>query len=339
MSRAQNPLLSVAPMMDHTDRHLRWILRRISRRTLLYTEMVVTHALRHGDRARLLGFDPSERPLALQLGGDDPTDLAWCARIAEDMGYDEVNLNVGCPSDRVQSGCFGAVLMRTPERVADSVAAMRAAVSIPVTVKHRIGVDDVDAYEDLERFVRIVEAAGCDRFVVHARKAILQGLSPKQNREIPPLRHADVHRLKRERPHLQVEINGGIRTLDEAEVHLRHVDAVMIGRGVMEVPMILADADRRIFGDDRPAPTRAEIALAAAEYVDRWTRDDPRFRPHWVLRHLQPLFAGVPGAAAFRRTLAATGDAREALAAAEASAAGSARAPHPELGGATQEQA
>jgi tRNA-dihydrouridine synthase A len=290
-------------MMDHTDRHFRWLVRQLTRRTLLYTEMVVMHAVRHGDRERLLGFDPAERPLALQLGGDDPVQLAECARVAEDLGYDEVNLNVGCPSDRVQSGCFGAVLMRAPERVADCVAAMRAAVSLPVTVKHRIGVDDRDAYEDLVAFVDAVAPSGCDRFVVHARKAVLKGLSPRQNREIPPLRHADVHRLKAERPQLAIEINGGLRTLDEAEAHLGRVDGVMIGRGVVDAPMILADADRRLYGDDRPATTREALVRAAADYVARWDGRE-HFHPRHVWRHLVNLYAGEPGARAWRRSVA-----------------------------------
>ena len=217
-------------MMDRTDRHFRRLLRLISRHTLLYTEMVTSRAILHGDRERLLGFDPSERPLALQLGGDDPDQLSECARIANDLGYDEVNLNVGCPSDRVQSGNFGVCLMRTPERVAECVAAMRAAVELPVTVKHRIGVDELDRYEDMLGFVDVVAAAGCDRFTVHARKAWLHGLSPKQNRDVPPLRHADVHRLARERPELIIEINGGLRSLDQVDAELEHVDAVMLGR-------------------------------------------------------------------------------------------------------------
>lgn len=294
--------LSVAPMMDHTDRHFRWLMRQLTRRALLYTEMVVALAIRHGDRQRLLGYDPAEKPLALQLGGDDPALLALCARIAEDLGYDEVNLNVGCPSDRVQSGCFGAVLMRTPERVARAVEAMRAAVAIPVTVKHRIGVDDADAYEDLLRFVDTVAAAGCDRFVVHARKAVLAGLSPRENREVPPLRHADVHRLKAERPHLAIELNGGIRTLDDALHHLARVDGVMLGRAVVDRPMVLADADRRLFGDDRPALTRDELVERAAAYVARW-EGRPHFQPRHVWRHLVNLYAGEPGARAWRRTV------------------------------------
>ena len=290
-------------MMDHTDRHFRWLLRRLSRHVLLYTEMVVTHAIRHGDRQRLLGFDPSERPLALQLGGDDPVVLAECARIAEDMGYDEVNLNVGCPSDRVRSGCFGAVLMRTPGRVADAVAAMRRAVAIPVTVKHRIGVDEADRYEDLLGFVDTVAPSGCDRFTVHARKAVLGGLSPKQNREIPPLRPNDVYRLKQERPELIVEINGGIKTLDEAEAHLARVDGVMIGRAVVEDPMLLAEVDRRFHADPRPPCTREALVAAAADYVARWT-GRPHFQPRHVWRHLGNLYAGEPGARRWRQRVA-----------------------------------
>ena len=292
--------LSVAPMMDHTDRHHRWLMRQLSRHTLLYTEMVVMHAVRHGDRERLLGFDPAEKPVSLQLGGDDPALLAECARVAEDLGYDEVNLNVGCPSDRVQSGCFGAVLMRSPQRVADAVAAMRDAVGVPVTVKHRIGVDERDAYEDLVAFVDAVAPSGCDRFVVHARKAVLKGLSPRQNREVPPLRHADVHRLKADRPHLAIEINGGLRTLDEVASHLAHTDGVMLGRAVVDGPMVLADADRRLYGDDHAPVTRDEVVRAAAEYVARWS-GRPHFQPRYVWRHLVNLYAGEPGARAWRQ--------------------------------------
>ncbi|MEQ1505612.1 MAG: tRNA dihydrouridine(20/20a) synthase DusA [Myxococcota bacterium] len=300
---ARRPL-SVAPMMDFTDRHLRWVLRRITRHTLLYTEMVTGMAIRHGDRDKLLAFDPSEHPVALQLGGDDPALLADCARIAEDLGYDEVNLNVGCPSDRVRSGCFGAVLMRTPDRVAEIVAAMRARVAIPVTVKHRIGVDGLEDYADLDRFVTTVAAAGADRFTVHARIAVLGGLSPKENREIPPLRYADVHALKAAHPDLWIEINGGIGTLDEAERQLDRVDGVMIGRAVVDAPMLLADADRRLFGDPSP-PTTVDAVLDAVEgYVaDQLGRGSPGFEPRYVLRHLVNLYVGVPGARRWRRTL------------------------------------
>ncbi len=293
--------LSIAPMMDRTDRHYRFFMRRITRRTLLYTEMVTTGALLRGDRERFLGFDPQEKPLALQLGGDDPEALAECARIAEEAGYDEVNLNVGCPSDRVQKGRFGACLMAEPGRVADAVAAMRAAVRLPVTVKQRIGVDDLDRYEDMRAFVETVARAGCDRFSVHARKAWLSGLSPKENREVPPLRYEDVYRLKRELPGLAVEINGGVTTLEEAERHLERVDGVMIGRAAYDRPYLFADADRRFYGSDAAPPTRRRVAEAMVPYLERWhARGLPVAR---VTRHLLQLFAGQPGARAWRRFL------------------------------------
>jgi len=297
------PALSIAPMMDRTDRHMRWIMRAITRHTLLYTEMVTAPALVHGDRDHLLGFDPRERPLALQVGGDDPDMLAQCAVMAEDHGYDEVNINVGCPSSRVQKGCFGAVLMKTPQRVADAVAAMRAAVGIEVTVKHRIGVDDLDRYEDMLDFVDTVAAAGCRRFTVHARKAWLKGLSPKENRNVPPLRYHEVHQLKAERPHLDIEINGGIRTLDQAQQQLRHVDAVMIGRAACDTPWIFAEADRRLFSDASPPPTREAVLDAVADYI-RSVQGQPRFKLHHATRHLLNLFAGEPGTKAWKRALA-----------------------------------
>jgi tRNA-dihydrouridine synthase A len=295
--------LSVAPMMDRTDRHFRMLARAMTRHTLLYTEMVTAQAILHGDRERLLRYSPEERPLALQLGGDDPAALATCARIAEDLGYDEVNLNVGCPSDRVQNGAFGACLMARPERVADCVAAMRAAVALPITVKHRIGIDDIDSYEHMLAFVDTVAAAGCDRFSVHARKAWLKGLSPKENREIPPLRHPEVWRLKAERPWLAVEVNGGIVNLEQAGAHLAHVDAVMIGRGAYDDPHMLAGADAALFGDDRPKATRVEAALAMVPYLERLEAANER--PSHALRHMLNLFAGVPGARAWRRLVAA----------------------------------
>lgn len=301
--RGTNPRFSIAPMMDHSDRHFRWFIRQITRRSLIYSEMVVMHAVLHGDRARLLGFDPAEKPVALQLGGDDPDKLATCARIAEDLGWDEVNLNVGCPSDRVRAGCFGAALMAFPDRVADCVAAMRAAVSIPVTVKHRIGIDDADRYEDLVRFVTTVAAAGTDRFTVHARKAVLGGLSPKENREIPPLRPHDVYQLKREFPHLSIELNGGVRATEAALEHLAHVDAVMVGRAAYETPWVLADVDARVFGDNTPAPSREEVVGRVAEYLREHLAADPRFQPRWMVRHLVPLYAGLPGGARWRRVL------------------------------------
>lgn len=301
--RGPTPALSVAPMMDHTDRHLRWLLRQLTRRTLLYTEMVTTGALLHGPRARLLGLDPVEHPVALQLGGDDPDELATCARLAFEAGFDEVNLNVGCPSDRVAAGSFGAVLMRRPERVAQAVAAMRAAVPLPVTVKHRIGVDELDRYEDMLRFVDIVAEAGADRFTVHARKAWLQGLSPKENRTVPPLRHEEVWRLKAARPGLHIELNGGIRSLEEVATHLAHVDAVMLGRAVIEDPWLLRQADARVFGEEGPGLVDSREALVARlrAYAQDRLAEGERLGP--VIRHVLPLFNGQPGARAWRRLL------------------------------------
>ena len=292
--------LSIAPMMDRTDRHFRRVMREITRRTLLYTEMVTTGAILHGDAQRFLAYDPVEHPLALQLGGDDPAALTLCTQLAEDLGYDEVNLNVGCPSDRVQKGRFGAVLMKTPDRVAECVAAMRAAVGIPITVKHRIGVDDLDRYEDMAHFVEVVAEAGAARFTVHARKAWLQGLSPKQNRNIPPLRYTDVYRLKADFPQLQIEINGGIKTLDQAEEHLHHVDAVMIGRAAVDDPWLFAEADRRIYGEEH-SPTRQAVIEAVIPYIESVVAEGGKV--HYVTRHLLQLFRGCPGARAWRRAL------------------------------------
>ncbi len=297
--------LSVAPMMERTDRHYRWIARRLTKRTLLYTEMVTTGAILHGDRDEILGFSPEdESPVALQLGGDDPAELATCARIGVDLGYDEINLNVGCPSDAVQRGRFGACLMGEPTRVADAVAAMRAAVPVPVTVKHRIGIDDRDRYEDLENFVATVAAAGCDRFTVHARKAWLSGLSPKQNRTVPPLRYEDVYRLKREHPDLVIEINGGIRTLEATRDHLEHVDGVMIGRAAYDDPMLLAHADRVIFedADADESTTRRALLELTIPYAETWHGRGLPLRV--IARHLHGLFCGVAGARAWKRTLA-----------------------------------
>ncbi len=288
-------------MMQRTDRHYRNFLRLISRETLLYTEMVTTGAILHGQRALYLDYFEAEHPIALQLGGDDPVALAECARIAHDYGYDEVNLNVGCPSDRVQSGCFGAVLMKTPERVAEAVSAMRAACPLPITVKHRIGVDHLDRYEDMLNFVDVVRAAGADRFSVHARKAWLKGLSPKENRTVPPLRYEDVWRLKAERPDEVIEINGGVLTLDDAIAHLDHVDAVMIGRAAYDDPFLFAQADSRCFGVPDPVTDRFEVVeglveLAAAHMARGGTL-------HQVVRHALGLFSGVPGARRWRRVL------------------------------------
>lgn len=289
--------LSVAPMMDRSDRHFRRFVRGISRRTLLYTEMVTCPAILHGDREHLIGFGEDEHPLALQLGGDDPHTLARCAVIARDRGYDEINLNVGCPSDRVQSGNFGACLMREPERVAACVAAMREAVDLPVTVKHRIGVDELDRYEDMAGFVEIVARAGADRFTVHARKAVLGGLSPKQNRTIPPLRYADVHRLKQAFPQLVIEINGGIQSLEQVRAQLEHVDAAMIGRAAWDNPWMFARADREIFGEDGPLPTRVQVVAAYLDHVHEWLSTSSQRGPSStiLLRPLLNLFVGCRG--------------------------------------------
>jgi tRNA-dihydrouridine synthase A len=293
---------SVAPMLDWTDRHCRFFHRLITRQALLYTEMVTAGALLHGDRHRFLQFDPSEHPLALQLGGSDPQDLAVCAKIAEDFGYDEVNLNVGCPSDRVQNGRFGACLMAEPELVAECVAAMRHAVSIPVTVKSRIGIDDRDSYEELVRFVGTVADAGCRTFIVHARKAWLRGLSPKQNREVPPLRYEVVYRLKQDFPQLQIVLNGGITTLEQAEELLRNgVDGVMMGREAYHNPYILAEVDRRLFGMPADAIARGEIVGRLMPYIERQLAEGVRL--HSITRHILGLFHGEPGARSWRRHL------------------------------------
>ena len=283
--------VSIAPMMKRTDRHFRYFMRGISKHTLLYTEMVTTGALIHGPRERLLKYHGDEHPISLQLGGDDPQDLTLCAKMAEDAGYDEVNLNVGCPSDRVQNGQFGACLMKRPERVADAVAAMKAAVSIPVTVKHRIGVDELDRYEDMLNFVDIVSKADADRFSVHARKAWLKGLNPKENREIPPLRYNEVYQLKRVRPELEIEINGGVRTVEEMATHLEHVDAVMIGRAVYENPWLFSAVDTSWYGASAaPCSTRVEAAQRMVPYIEEHVRAGGSV--FHVVRHMLGLFAG-----------------------------------------------
>ncbi|HEY9674646.1 MAG TPA: tRNA dihydrouridine(20/20a) synthase DusA [Waterburya sp.] len=293
--------LSVAPMMDRTDRHFRYFMRQITRRTLLYTEMVTSAAILHGDKEHLLGFSPAEQPLSLQVGGDNPKELAECARIAEDMGYDEINLNVGCPSDRVQNGNFGACLMAQPERVARAVEAMIEVVNIPVTVKHRIGIDDLDRYEDMVNFVHIVSEAGCQRFTVHARKAWLQGLSPKENRDIPPLRYSDVHRLKQEFPHLFIEINGGFTSLEQVQEQLKFVDAVMIGRAAYDNPYLFARADSEIYGAEDTPLTRHEVAEAMCSYIDGWVAKGLKLNK--ITRHMLQLFSGQPGSRAWKRLL------------------------------------
>lgn len=295
--------LSIAPMLDWTDRHYRYFARQISRNSWLYTEMVTTGALLHGDVARHLGFDEAEHPLALQLGGSEPDELARCARLALDWGYDEVNLNVGCPSERVQKGAFGACLMAEPALVADCVKAMRDAVgdALDVTVKHRIGIDRVEEYDFLRGFVDTVADAGCRTFIVHARNAILKGLSPKENREIPPLKYDYVYRLKQERPELEILINGGVKTLAEIDAHLQHVDGVMVGREAYHNPWLMADWDQRYYGAAARSGDRVDVALAMVPYIERQLAAGHKVRN--VARHILGLFQGVPGARAWRRML------------------------------------
>jgi tRNA-dihydrouridine synthase A len=297
-----NRKFSIAPMMDWTDRHCRFFHRLMTRRALIYTEMITTGAILHGPRARLLRFDPFEHPVALQLGGCDPQALAECARIAADLGYDEINLNVGCPSDRVQGGRFGACLMAEPDLVAACVAAMKAAVTIPVTVKCRIGIDDQDPEVALDTITEAVVAAGVDALIVHARKAWLQGLSPKENREIPPLDYDRVHRLKGAWPDLNISLNGGVPSVEVARAELAHVDGVMMGRAAYQEPWRLLTVDREIFGDAQPYATAKEAALALVPYIERELAEGTRL--HSIVRHVHGLFHAVPGARAFRRHLA-----------------------------------
>lgn len=286
-------------MMEWTDRHCRFFLRLLSSHALLYTEMVTAQAVLHGDRERLLGFDPSEAPLALQLGGSDPATLAQAALAGAHYGYDEINLNVGCPSDRVQSGRFGACLMAEPALVRDCVAAMRAAVDVPVTVKSRIGIDDHDDYDFLRDFVGTVAESGCDTFIVHARKAILAGLSPKENREVPPLRYEMVYRLKQDFPQLSIMINGGVRDLDAVRAHLAKVDAVMIGREAYHNPYFLAELDRELHGVE--PPTREAVMTAFMDYVEARLKEGVRLTA--MTRHVLGLYLGRPGARRWRRQL------------------------------------
>ena len=292
--------LTVAPMMDWTDRHCRSFHRLLAPQARLYTEMVHANAVVLGDRERLLGHSPAEKPLALQLGGSEPELLAQATRIAEATGYDEVNLNVGCPSDRVQSGRFGACLMREPALVAECVAAMRAGVSIPVTVKCRLGVDEQEDYVSLLGFIDTVAAAGCDLFVVHARKAWLQGLSPKENREVPPLRYEQVHRLKQERPRLAILINGGIVEFDAALGHLHHVDGVMLGRAAYHDPYLLHLLHQHVYGAGAPRP-RADLLRDLEPYVRAQLARGVALKH--IVRHVLGLFHGQPGGRAFRQIL------------------------------------
>lgn len=326
--------VSVAPMMDWTDRHCRMFHRQITRHTWLYTEMVTTGALLYGDVPRHLDFNAEEHPVALQLGGSEPGDLAKCAKLGEQWGYDEINLNCGCPSERVQKGAFGACLMNEAPLVADCVKAMRDAVQIDVTVKHRVGIDDVSSYGFVRDFVGAIADAGCQTFIVHARNAVLKGLSPKENREIPPLRYDYAYQLKKDFPRLEIIVNGGIRTLEEIDAHLTHVDGVMLGREAYHNPYLMATFDARYYDEPRPMVSRAEIVRAMIPYISEQLRQQGRgerggLKLNSMTRHMLGLMAGLPGARAFRQTLSdskklATGNAGlllEAMARMEAVAA------------------
>ena len=288
-------------MMDWTDRHARFFLRLISKHTLLYTEMVTTGAVINGDREKLLGFDPTENPIALQLGGSDPKALAECARIGEDYGYNEINLNVGCPSDRVQSGRIGACLMAEPELVSKCLSAMKEVTDLPVTVKHRIGIDDQDSYDFVRQFVDVVSQSGCDSFIVHARKAILSGLSPKQNREIPPLIYDRVYQLKNDFPQLEIIINGGIRSIDESQHHLCKVDGAMIGREAYNNPYMLATADQQIFECELAPLSRTEIIENLIPYIEQHLASGGKLQH--ITRHILGLFHAQPNGKLWRRHL------------------------------------
>ncbi|MEP4192289.1 MAG: tRNA dihydrouridine(20/20a) synthase DusA [Sneathiella sp.] len=291
--------ISIAPMLDWTDRHDRYFLRLITSKALLYTEMVTTGAILFGDEARHLDFDAAEQPVALQLGGSDPEALAKCAKIAEGYGYQEINLNVGCASDRVQNGRFGACLMGEPKTVADCVAAMRGATSLPVTVKNRIGIDDLDSYQHLVDFTGTVKEAGCETFIIHARKAWLTGLSPKENRTIPPLDYPRVYQLKKDFPDLEIILNGGITTLEEIDAHLENVDGVMVGREAYQNPYFLAAIDKRYFGLSDKAPERQDVIRNILPYIEREMEKGVPLKS--ITRHMLGLFQGRPGAKAWRR--------------------------------------
>jgi tRNA-dihydrouridine synthase A len=295
--------LSVAPMMDWTDRHCRYFHRLLTKRTRLYTEMVTTGALIHGDQLRHLDFNSEEHPIALQLGGSDPADLAVAAKLGQDWGYDEINLNCGCPSERVQRGSFGACLMAEPKLVADCVKAMVDAVDVPVTVKHRIGIDAVEGYEFVRDFVGTVSEAGCNVFIAHARNAILKGLSPKENREVPPLKYQYVYQLKKDFPHLTICINGGIQTTAEIQSHLEHIDGVMIGREAYHNPYWLSTWDHAFFDDPLSFCVREDIEAAMEKYIARNTALNGGFHMHNVRRHMVGLYKGLPGARAWRRKI------------------------------------
>ncbi len=290
---------SVAPMLDWTDRHCRYFHRLISEKALLYTEMVTTGAIIHGDKARFLAFNAEEQPVAFQLGGSDPKALAICAQLIEQHGYAQINLNVGCPSDRVQNGMFGACLMAKPDLVAECVAAMQQACTIPVTVKTRIGIDKMESYDEFKHFIDIVAESGCNTFIVHARKAWLQGLSPKENRDIPPLRYDFVYRLKQERPELDIILNGGLNDLAAAKAQLNHVDGVMLGRAVYHQPFLLAEVDRLFYGKKLPAKSRHEVVEALIPYIQQQLAEGLRL--NHISRHILGLFHGEKGARLWRR--------------------------------------
>jgi tRNA-dihydrouridine synthase A len=301
--------VSIAPMMDWTDRHCRYFMRLLSPSVLLYTEMVTAQALKFGDAASLLRFDEREHPVALQLGGSDPSMMAEAAELGSGEGYDEININVGCPSDRVQSGQFGACLMAVPDVVADCVRAMKASVDVPVTIKTRIGIDNHDDYDFLRRFVDHSVDAGCDTFVVHARKAILEGLSPKENRTVPPLNYERVYRLKQDYPVLTIVLNGGVTTVDEVRSHLDHVDGVMIGRQAYHQPWFLTDLERTFGNGDAPR-SRREVVELMLPYIERQLAEGAYLKH--ISRHMLGLFAGCPGARAWRRHLSENAHKRDA---------------------------
>ncbi len=301
-STIANRRLSVAPMMNHTDRHFRVLLRLISRHVMLYTEMITTGALLHGAAQRRLAHSTMESPVGLQLGGSDPVALARCAHLAQETGYDEVNLNVGCPSDRVQEARFGVCLMAEPDLVAECVSAMTAVVKIPVTVKTRIGIDNRDSYEQLVDFIAKVSTAGCATFAIHARKAWLKGLSPRENRHLPPLQYPTVYQLKREFPRLEIILNGGVTSMAEVTAHLQQVDGVMIGRAACSNPYLLHEADGLLYGQRTPPAARHEVLEQYLEYAAQQV--DAGASVHHVARHVSGLFQGLPGARAFRRHLA-----------------------------------
>ncbi|MDO6487889.1 tRNA dihydrouridine(20/20a) synthase DusA [Colwellia sp. 6_MG-2023] len=304
-SNTANHKLSVAPMLDWTDRHCRYFYRVLSAHTVLYTEMVTTGAILHG-RGDYLSYNDAEHPLVLQLGGSNVKDMTECAKIAEQYGYDEININVGCPSDRVQNGRFGACLMAEPTLVGDCVNEMQNATNVPITVKSRIGIDDLDSYEFLHTFIDEVAKADCNHFIIHARKAWLTGLSPKQNRDVPPLDYERVYQIKRDFSNLNISINGGIKSLTEAQEHLQHVDGVMIGREIYSSPYLLSEVDQQIYGVDKPLISREQVINAMADYIDAYISITPEHgsnRAWHVLRHMLGMCNGLAGARQFRRDL------------------------------------